>query len=125
MEEKRREPESQPGRAAPPADVVPELRRLTNVGTFRAYVLGYLKANPHVHDRLTLMVRQLAPTPKGRPIEIYCFTNDTAWTRYEAIQGDIFDHLIAILPEFGLSTFQEPAGSDFSRFAPAGAGATE
>ncbi|MBT8487714.1 MAG: mechanosensitive ion channel [Gemmatimonadetes bacterium] len=98
-------------------DVVPETRRLTNAGTFRAYVFSYLKAHPLVHDEMTLLVRQLAPTPKGLPIEVYCFTNDTAWATYEGVQGDIFDHLIAILPEFGLEAFQEPAGSDFARIA--------
>lgn len=98
-------------------DVVPEVRRLTNAGTFRAYVFNYLKAHPLVHREMTLLVRQLAPTPKGLPIEVYCFTNDTAWATYEGVQGDIFDHLIAILPEFGLEAFQEPAGSDFARIA--------
>jgi len=96
-------------------DVIPLKRRLTNIGTFRAYVLEYLKANPKIHKDMTLLVRQLAPTPKGIPIEIYCFTNDTAWANYEGIQGDIFDHLIAVLPEFGLESFQEPAGRDFAR----------
>jgi miniconductance mechanosensitive channel len=95
--------------------VVPEVRRLTNVGTFRAYVFAYLKAHPLVHDGLTLLVRQLAPSSKGLPIEVYCFTNDIAWASYEGIQGDIFDHLIAMLPEFGLRAFQEPAGSDVAR----------
>jgi len=118
MGEKRAELQEQPGVAAsPPEDVIPEVRRLTNVGTFRAYVLQYLKAHPLIHDELTLLVRQLPPTPKGLPIEIYCFTNDTGWSTYEGIQGDIFDHLLAILPEFGLEAFQEPAGSDFSRIA--------
>jgi miniconductance mechanosensitive channel len=97
--------------------VIPERRRLTNVGTFRAYVFAYLKAHPLIHDGMTLLVRQLASSPQGLPIEIYCFTNDTAWGTYERIQGDIFDHLIAILPEFGLKAFQEPAGADFARFA--------
>tara|TARA_E500000305_G_scaffold110316_1_gene117890 strand:+ start:1166 stop:2377 length:1212 start_codon:yes stop_codon:yes gene_type:complete len=88
-------------------------RRLTNIGTFRAYVVAYLRA----HERLatkgfTLMVRQLDPTPQGLPLEIYCFTNTTEWGEYEAIQADVFDHLIAILPEFGLRLFQEPSGLD-------------
>ena len=96
-------------------EVVPHRRRLTNIGTFRAYVFAYLKAHPLIHKDMTLLVRQLAPTPKGLPIELYCFTSDTAWVNYEAIQGDIFDHLIAILPEFGLEAFQEPAGTDFAR----------
>lgn len=101
-------------------DLVPEIRRLTNAGTFRAYVFNYLEAHPLIHDEMTLLVRQLAPTPKGLPIEVYCFTNDTAWATYEGVQGDIFDHLLAILPEFGLEAFQEPAGSDFARIAGGG-----
>jgi miniconductance mechanosensitive channel len=100
-------------------DVIPLRRRLTNVGTFRAYVLAYLKANPKIHDHMTLLVRQLAPSSKGLPIEIYCFTNDTAWATYEGIQADIFDHLFAMLPEFGLEAFQEPAGRDFARLGSA------
>ena len=95
------------------------------MGTFRAYAFEYLKANPFVHDDMTLLVRQLAPSPKGLPIEIYCFTNDTAWATYEAVQGDIFDHLIAILPEFGLQPFQEPAGTDFGRISMASPGRQE
>jgi len=118
MGAKRAELEAQPGVMGPAREgVIPEVRRLTNAGTFRAYVFEYLKAHPLIHDDLTLMVRQLASTPKGLPIEIYCFTTDTNWSTYEGIQGDIFDHLIAILPEFGLQLFQEPAGSDFSRMA--------
>jgi miniconductance mechanosensitive channel len=115
MARKQQELAEQPGASDPPPGVVPELRRLTNAGTFRAYVDEYLKAHPSVHPGMTLLVRQLAPTPQGLPIEVYCFTNDTAWARYEGIQGDIFDHLIAILPEFGLRAFQEPAGTDFGR----------
>ena len=96
-------------------NVIPQMRRLTNLGTFRAYVFNYLKAHPRIHDGMTLLVRQLDPGPKGVPIEIYCFSSDTEWVSYEGLQGDIFDHLIAILPEFGLRAFQEPAGSDFGR----------
>ncbi len=96
---------------------IPEHRRLTNVGTFRAYVLEYLKAHPQVHDGMTLLVRQLEPGPEGLPLELYCFSRDTAWASYEAIQADIFDHLIAILPEFGLRPFQQPTGSDFAALA--------
>jgi miniconductance mechanosensitive channel len=107
-------------KAALGPDVVPIKRRLTNIGTFRRYVLEYLKANPKIHKEMTLLVRQLAPTPKGLPIELYCFTNDTAWANYESIQGDIFDHLIAVLPEFGLEAFQEPAGRDFARLGGSG-----
>jgi miniconductance mechanosensitive channel len=102
-------------RAAAGGDLIPEVRRLTNLGTFRAYVYNYVRNNPRIHPEMTLLVRQLAPTPKGVPIEIYCFTSDTQWANYEGIQADIFDHLIAVLPDFGLEAFQEPAGSDFAR----------
>jgi len=87
-------------------------RRVTNLGTFRAYIERYLRAHPGVHQNMTLMVRQLSPTADGLPLEIYCFTNTVAWTQYEAIQSDIFDHLLAILPEFGLRVFQHPSGGD-------------
>jgi miniconductance mechanosensitive channel len=87
-------------------------RRLTNIGCFRAYVLQYLRAHPGVHQSMTLMVRQLGPTADGLPLEIYCFTDTVAWVRYEGIQSDIFDHLIAIIPEFGLRVFQNPSGVD-------------
>ncbi|ASK90084.1 mechanosensitive ion channel family protein [Sphingorhabdus sp. SMR4y] len=90
-------------------------RRVTNIGTFRAYVVEYLRANSHIADGMTLLVRQLDPSPKGLPIEIYCFTNTTDWKAYEDIQSDIFDHLLAILPEFGLRPFQEPSGLDLQR----------
>lgn len=87
-------------------------RRATNIGTFRAYVERYLRAHPGVHQNMTLLVRQLSPTADGLPLEIYCFTNTVVWAQYEAIQSDIFDHLLAILPEFGLRVFQHPSGSD-------------
>ena len=90
-------------------------RRLTNVGTFRAYISAYLKAHPGITNEMTMLVRQLNPSPEGLPIEIYCFTATTAWAAYEDIQSDIFDHLIAILPEFGLRLFQQPTGLDFAR----------
>ncbi len=95
--------------------VAPEVRRLTNLGTFRVYVQKYLSAHPNTHQDMTLIVRQLAPGPQGVPIEIYCFSSDTAWASYEAFQADIFDHLIAVLPEFGLRVFQSPTGADFGR----------
>jgi miniconductance mechanosensitive channel len=98
-------------------DLIPERRRLTNVGTFRAYIQHYLRNHPKVHQEMTLLVRQLASGPTGLPMQVYCFTNDTAWANYEGIQADIFDHLIAILPEFGLRVFQEPAGGDFRRWS--------
>ncbi|MEO5659678.1 MAG: mechanosensitive ion channel family protein [Polaromonas sp.] len=86
--------------------------RLTNIGTFRAYIEAYLRANPRVHQTMALMVRTLEPTPDGVPIELYCFTASTAWVAYESTQGDIFDHLLAILPEFGLRLYQSPSGND-------------
>jgi miniconductance mechanosensitive channel len=88
-------------------------RKLTNIGTFRAYINFYIRNHPGIHQRgMTLMVRQLSPTSEGLPIEIYCFTNTTAWTEYEGIQSDIFDHLLAIAPEFNLRVYQAPSGSD-------------
>ena len=94
-------------------------RHLTNIGTFRAYVLAYLRVHPGVNQRMTLMVRQLEPTAEGVPLEVYCFTSSTAWLIYEDTQGDIFDHLLAILPEFGLSLYQHPSGADLrGRLAP-------
>jgi miniconductance mechanosensitive channel len=89
-------------------------RRLTNIGTFRAYAFNYLNNHPRIDQNLTLIVRQLAPGPEGLPLELYCFTNTTEWAAYEDIQSDIFDHLLAILPEFGLRLFQKPAGSDLA-----------
>lgn len=90
------------------------MRRLTNIGTFRAYTRQYLEQHPRIRQDMTLLVRQLSPGPQGVPIEIYCFTTTTAWGEYEDIQADIFDHLLAIVPEFGLRLFQQPAGTEFS-----------
>jgi miniconductance mechanosensitive channel len=95
-------------------------RNLTNVGTFRAYCLAYLRSSPSIHqDGMTLLVRQLAPTEKGVPIEIYVFVNDTRWVQYEGIQGDIFDHLLASLATFDLRAFQFPSDSSLSKANPA------
>ena len=91
------------------------MRRMTNIGTFRAYVFNYLKNHPKINDSMTLLVRQLQPTPKGLPLELYVFSRDTGWVAYEGIQGDVFDHIMAIVPEFGLKLFQSPSGEDFSR----------
>ena len=102
-------------KAAGNPGVIPEIRRLTNLGTFRVYVQKYLEAHPKTHKGMTLLTRQLAPGPEGVPIEIYCFSNDTAWANYEGFQADVFDHLIATLPEFGLRPFQAPGGSDFRK----------
>ncbi|MFC4256106.1 mechanosensitive ion channel [Altererythrobacter xixiisoli] len=92
-------------------------RRLTNIGTFRAYVQAYLKARPDIADDKTMLVRQLAPTENGMPLQIYAFANSTVWAEYERIQADIFDHLIAIMAEFDLRLFQHPAGSDLAGLA--------
>ncbi len=92
-------------------------RRITNIGTFRAYVE---RSHPGIHQNMTLMVRQLAPTPEGLPLELYCFTNTVAWVNYEGIQADIFDHLLAILPEFGLQVYQAPSGQDMREMGTAG-----
>lgn len=88
-------------------------RRLTNIGTFRAYCIAYLRNHPHIHPDLTFLIRQLAPTAEGLPLEIYVFVSDTRWAFYEGVQADIFDHLFAVLPEFGLRAFQAPTGRDF------------
>ena len=90
-------------------------RRLTNLGTFRAYAEAYLRAHPGINQEMTLMVRTLEPTSQGVPMELYCFTATTAWVAYEGIQGDIVDHLLAILPEFDLQLYQSPSGQDFRR----------
>ncbi|MCK4542856.1 MAG: mechanosensitive ion channel [Spirochaetales bacterium] len=88
-------------------------RRMTNIGTFRAYILSYLRQHPMVNQEMTLLVRQLPPGPQGLPIEIYLFCSDKVWANYEGIQADIFDHLLAAVPEFNLSVFQHPSGRDF------------
>jgi miniconductance mechanosensitive channel len=87
---------------------------LTNVGIFRAYVTAYLNQRADLHrDGMTLLVRQLDPGPTGLPLEVYAFTKTTAWEEYEAIQAEIFEHLVAAVPAFGLKVFQEPTGADF------------
>ena len=81
-------------------------RHLTNIGTFRAYCTAYLRSNRSIAQNMTLMTRQLEPTPQGLPLEIYAFANTTVWEDYEGIQSDIFDHVISALPEFGLELYQ-------------------
>jgi miniconductance mechanosensitive channel len=104
-----------PGEATANAD----LRRLTNIGTLRAYIAAYLRHHPKIHDRgYTLIVRQLAPGPTGLPLELYCFSNDQEWASFEAIQADVFDHILALVPEFGLRVFQSPTGHDLALLAP-------
>ncbi len=92
-------------------------RRQTNIGVFRAYIIAYLKNHPKIHQSMTFLVRHLEPTQYGLPIQIYVFSNDQAWANYEAIQADIFDHLLAAVPEFDLRVFQNPSGYDFSRLS--------
>ena len=87
-------------------------RQMTNIGTFRAYLNEYLRHHPRIRKDMTLMVRQLAPDDHGLPIEIYAFTNTVVWLEYESIQADIFDHIFAVVEEFGLRTHQSPTGND-------------
>lgn len=94
------------------AELSANRRRMTNLGTFRAYALAYLKSHPEIQPNMTCMVRQMQTTAQGVPLEIYCFTRTTAWGDYERIQGDIFDYLLAVMPEFGLSLYQQPSGND-------------
>src|SRR5690606_19872764 len=93
--------------AADPAAIV-NARRLTNVGTLRAYVARYLQNHPRIHNDMTFLIRQLAPTPHGLPLEIYVFTKTIKWGEYEGIQADVFDHVLSIIHEFGLRVFQSP-----------------
>lgn len=89
-------------------------RRLTNIGTFRAYVTAYLRNHPMIHQDLTFLVRQLEPTAEGLPLQLYVFSKDTRWSVYEGVQADVFDHLMSIIPEFGLRAYQRPSGYDFA-----------
>ncbi|WP_324823943.1 mechanosensitive ion channel family protein [Sinanaerobacter sp. ZZT-01] len=90
-------------------------RHLTNLGIFRIYLEKYLRNHPHIHQKMTRLVRQLEPTEHGIPIELYVFTNTTDWNAYEAIQADIFDHILAVIPEFDLRIFQNPTGHDLAK----------
>ncbi|OLU28743.1 mechanosensitive ion channel protein MscS [Pseudomonas sp. PA15(2017)] len=107
------------GELAEAAQEPANTRRVTNLGTFRAYVEHYLRQHPGINQDMTQMVRQLQPTADGLPLELYCFTNTVAWVPYEGYQSDIFDHLLAILPEFGLRVFQHPSGADMRELRPA------
>jgi miniconductance mechanosensitive channel len=89
-------------------------RRQTNLGIFRAYLQEYLRDNPKIHKGMTFLVRHLQPTPQGLPIEIYVFSSDKNWANYEGIQADIFDHVLASIPEFDLRVYQQPSGLDFA-----------
>ncbi|MGK8207526.1 mechanosensitive ion channel family protein [Burkholderia cenocepacia] len=94
-------------------------RQLTNLGTFRAYVANYLQWHPRIRRDMTCMARQLPLTAEGIPLELYCFTDTTTWVDYETIQADLFDHLIAVLPEFGLRVYQHPSGFDMRQMTAA------
>ena len=89
-------------------------RSLTNIGVFRIYLENYLKTNPNINTNLTCMVRQLEPTDKGLPIQIYAFSKEKNWTKFEGVVADIFDHITAATQEFDLEIFQDPAGADFT-----------
>lgn len=92
-------------------------RRQTNIGVFRTYLVSYLRSLPHVSEELTCMVRQLQPTETGIPIELYFFSSVKEWISYENIQSDVFDHVLAVIPEFGLSVFQNVSGNDLRNLA--------
>ena len=98
------------------------LRKMTNIGTFRAYLQEYLRNHPRLRKDMTMMVRQLAPDANGLPIEIYCFTSTVVWAEYESIQADIFDHIFAVVAEFGLRIHQSPTGTDIRSLAAANHG---
>lgn len=88
-------------------------RRQTNIGVFRAYLKAYLHNRPDVHNDMTFLVRQLQPSEKGLPIQVYVFTQTTEWAKYEDIQADIFDHILAVIPQFGLKVYQFPKSGNF------------
>lgn len=92
-------------------------RRQTNLGVFRAYLTAYLKSLPVVNKELNCMVRHLQPTDHGLPVELYFFSTIKDWIPYEGVQADVFDHVLAIIPEFGLRVFQSPSGADLQRLA--------
>lgn len=125
LEEKRAEIAEWTARNPAAREDVLNSRRLTNAGTFRAYVTRYLRAHPQIAQDMTFLVRQLQPGPTGLPLEVYVFVNDVRWVVYESVQSDIFEHLIAILPEFGLRLFQEPSGSDMRALGEGAGGARD
>lgn len=88
--------------------------RYTNLGVFRNYITYYLKQNPNIHQGLSLMCRQLEPTAQGIPLQVYAFSNDVRWVHYENIAGDIFEHLLAVMPQFYLRIYELPSWSDFN-----------
>jgi miniconductance mechanosensitive channel len=93
-------------------------RRLTNIGTFRAYLVAFLRQHPLINQEMTLLVRQLEPTPRGLPLQIYVFSSDKRWVEYEGIVSDLFDHILSVMKEFDLRAYQEPSGLDFRQGLP-------
>ncbi len=117
LEKKEKEIEAYNKKLDVDPTVVVNGRRQTNLGIFRAYLKAYLHNRDDIRDDMTFLVRQLAPSEKGIPVEIYVFTKTTAWAVYEDIQADIFDHVLAVIPEFGLRVYQFPKSGDFSRLS--------
>jgi miniconductance mechanosensitive channel len=117
MQRKKKEIEQHNQQLGYPDQDAVDARRLTNIGTFRAYAGAYLKNHPMINKEMTLMVRQLAPTQHGLPLEVYAFCQDKAWVNYEGVQADIFDHLLAVASEFDLKIYQYPTGSDIQKLS--------
>jgi miniconductance mechanosensitive channel len=115
LEQKLRELDDYNQREGEDMSVLVNGRRLSNIGCFRAYVTEYLRAHPQINQDMDFFVRQRQPSDKGLPLEIYVFSSETRWAAYESIQSDIFDHLLTVVPEFGLRVFQSPTGHDFRR----------
>lgn len=110
IQEKLKDLEERPGAKH---ETDPSRRRLTNLGTFRAYVSRYIDTHPGINQSMIHMVRLLEPTPDGIPLQVYGFTKDIGWINYEKVQGDIFDHLLSVISQFGLHLYQHPSGYDF------------
>jgi len=117
LDAKTRELDDYNSRFAFDAAVPVNGRRLTNLGTFRAYVMAYLRSHPKINTEMTLIVRHMQPAENGIPVQFYVFCNDVDWGNYENVQADIMDHLLAVLPFFGLRVFQNPSGSDITEAA--------
>jgi len=117
IDEKRKEIAAYNSQHSVDEDCLVNGRRLTNVGSYRAYMVAFLRQHPMINQDMTFLVRQLAPTSEGLPLEIYVFSKDKVWANYEAIQADIFDHLLAVTSAFDLHVFQQPTGSDLRLLA--------
>ncbi len=115
LERKRVEIEEDNRRLGDDANILGNGRRLTNIGMFRAYITAYLRAHPGIHQEMIFLIRQLAPTAHGLPLEIYIFTRDTGWVAHEGVQADIFDHLLSVIGVFDLRVYQQPSGYDIRR----------